>query len=72
VFYGTVVRTPIKELLEQLDHKRFSQVHRSIVINLGAIDRIERDVLGRCQIHLRNHADVLPLSRSFIERFKHM
>jgi len=36
------------------------------------VERIERDVLGRSQIHLRQHADVLPLSRSFAERFRQM
>jgi DNA-binding LytR/AlgR family response regulator len=67
-----LVRTPLKELLEQLNPQRFAQVHRSIIVNLGAIERIERDVLGRSQIHLRNHDDVLPLSRSFSDRFRQM
>jgi DNA-binding LytR/AlgR family response regulator len=67
-----LVRTPLKELLEQLNPQRFAQVHRSIIVNLAAIERIERDVLGRSQIHLRNHADVLPLSRSFSDRFRQM
>jgi DNA-binding LytR/AlgR family response regulator len=67
-----LVRTPLKELLEQLDPQRFAQVHRSILVNLASIERIERDVLGRSQIHLRNHADVLPLSRSFTDRFRQM
>ncbi len=67
-----LVRTPLKELLEQLDPQQFAQVHRSIIVNLAAVERIERDVLGRSQIHLRSHADVLPLSRSFAERFRQM
>lgn len=67
-----LVRTPLKELLEQLDPQRFAQVHRSIIVNLASVERIERDVLGRSQIHLRNHAEVLPLSRSFAERFRQM
>jgi DNA-binding LytR/AlgR family response regulator len=67
-----LVRTPLKELLEQLDPQRFAQVHRSIIVNLASVQHIERDVLGRSQIHLRNHADVLPLSRSFAERFRQM
>lgn len=67
-----LVRTPLKELLEQLNPQRFAQIHRSIIVNLGAVDRIERDVLGRSQLHLRNHVDVLPVSRSFAERFKQM
>jgi DNA-binding LytR/AlgR family response regulator len=67
-----LVRTPLKELLEQLNPQRFAQVHRSIIVNVRSIDRIERDILGRSQVHLRNHADVLPVSRSFADRFKQM
>ena len=67
-----LVRTTLKELLEQLNPQRFAQIHRSVVVNLGAVDRIERDVLGRSEVHLRNHGDVLPVSRSFAERFKQM
>jgi len=67
-----LVRTPLKELLEQLNPQQFAQIHRSIVVNMAAIERIERDVLGRSQIYLRQHADVLPLSRSFVDRFKTM
>jgi DNA-binding LytR/AlgR family response regulator len=67
-----LVRTPLKELLEQLDPQRFAQIHRSIIVNLAAVERIERNGLGRSQMHLRNHVDVLPLSRSFAERFRQM
>lgn len=67
-----LVRTPLKELLERLDPNRFAQVHRSIIVNLPSVERIERDILGRSQIHLRNHSDVLPLSRGFAERFRQM
>ncbi len=67
-----LIRTSLKELLEQLNPQRFAQIHRSIVINLGAVERIERDVLGRSQVHLKQHGDVLPLSRGFAERFKQM
>lgn len=67
-----LVRTPLKELLEQLNPQQFAQVHRSIIVNLASVERIERDVLGRSQIHLRSNGDVLPLSRSFAERFRQM
>jgi DNA-binding LytR/AlgR family response regulator len=67
-----LVRTPLKELLERLNPQRFAQVHRSIIINLAAVERIERDVFGRSQVYLRNHVDVLPVSRTFAERFKQM
>jgi DNA-binding LytR/AlgR family response regulator len=67
-----LVRTPLKELQQRLNPQQFAQVHRSIIVNLASVERIERDVLGRSQIHLRSHADVLPLSRSFAERFRQM
>jgi DNA-binding LytR/AlgR family response regulator len=67
-----LVRTALKELLTQLNARQFLQVHRSIIVNLQAVERIERDLMGRSQIHLRNHADVLPLSRTFADQFKQM
>jgi len=66
------VRTSLKELLDQLDPRKFVQVHRSYIVNLTAVERIERDLLGRSQVYLRTHADVLPLSRNFADRFKTM
>ena len=38
--------------------------------DIRAVLRIERDLLGRSQVYLRGHADVLTVSRSFLARFK--
>ncbi len=67
-----LIRTPLKELLESLDPRDFAQIHRGTLVNLGAIERVERDVLGRCLVHLKDHGDVLPVSRTFAGRFKQM
>jgi DNA-binding LytR/AlgR family response regulator len=67
-----LIRTPLKELLHSLDPTDFAQIHRSTIVNLAAIERLERDVLGRCLVHLKDHADVLPVSRTFVDRFKQM
>jgi len=67
-----LIRTPLKELLNSLNPQHFAQIHRSIVVNLRAVDRIERDLLGRSQLYLRDHAQALPVSRSFAERFRQM
>ena len=67
-----LIRTPLKDLLETLDPRDFAQIHRRTIVNLSAIERVERDVLGRCLVHLRDHADVLPVSRTFATRFKQM
>ena len=67
-----LIRTPLKDLLENLDPRDFAQIHRRTIVNLGAIERLERDVLGRCLVHLKDHADVLPVSRTFAGRFRQM
>jgi DNA-binding LytR/AlgR family response regulator len=67
-----LVRTPLKELLEQLNPAQFAQIHRGTLVNLREIDHIEHDMLGRTQVHLKQAADVLPVSRSYAARFKQM
>lgn len=67
-----VIRLSLKELLAQLDPQQFVQIHRSIIVNLSAVERIERDVLGRTQIHLKAHKEVLPVSRAYAGRFRRM
>jgi DNA-binding LytR/AlgR family response regulator len=67
-----LIRTPLKELLQSLDPKEFAQIHRGTVVNLAAIERVERDVLGRCLVHLKDHPEVLPVSRTFASRFRQM
>ncbi len=67
-----VIRTPLKELIRQLDAQWYAQVHRSYIVSLRAIAFVEKDLFGRHQIHLKEHPDVLPLSRSFAAQFKQM
>jgi DNA-binding LytR/AlgR family response regulator len=47
-------------------------IHRGTIVNLRAIEQVERDVPGRCLVHLKEHADVLPVSRTFAGQFKQM
>jgi DNA-binding LytR/AlgR family response regulator len=67
-----VIRTPLKELIRQLDSRWYAQVHRSYIVSLKAVHFVEKDLFGRYHIHLKEHADVLPLSRSFAAQFKQM
>jgi DNA-binding LytR/AlgR family response regulator len=67
-----VIRTPLRELAEQLDTRQFARIHRGTIVNLAAIERIEGDLLGRRRVHLKGSPDVLTLSRSFAERFRQM
>jgi DNA-binding LytR/AlgR family response regulator len=67
-----LVTLPLKDLLTQLDGSRFAQVHRSTVVNLGAISHVVRGDNETASIHLKGRREVLPVSRSFLHRFKQM
>lgn len=67
-----LIRTPLKELLDQLDQRYFAQIHRGVIVNLRRVERIERDLLGRSKLYLRDHADVLTVSRSYLDQFRQM
>ena len=67
-----IVRTPLKELLEQLDSEQFAQVHRSVVVNLRAISHVTRHDNETADVHLKGRGDVLPVSRNYVHLFRHM
>jgi DNA-binding LytR/AlgR family response regulator len=67
-----VIRTPLKELITQLDTEQFVQVHRSVVVNLRAISHITRGDNETADIHLKARKDVLPVSRSYLHLFRQM
>lgn len=67
-----VVRLALKELVAQLDATQFSQVHRSVVVNLQAVSHIMRGPNETADIHLKRRSDVLPVSRSYLHLFRQM
>jgi DNA-binding LytR/AlgR family response regulator len=67
-----LIRTPLKELLTQLDPDHFVQVHRAVVVNLRAVSHVTRNENETADIHLKGRSDVLPVSRSYLHLFKQM
>lgn len=65
-----LVRTPLKELLTELDANVFWQVHRGTIVNANAIDRAVREGPERLVIHLKQHRDTLVVSRQYFHLFK--
>ncbi|MDE3011607.1 MAG: response regulator transcription factor [Pseudomonadota bacterium] len=65
-----LIRTPLRELAEQLDPEQFWQVHRSSIVNARAVERVERDDAGRLRIRLKGHPEVIEVSRSFSHLFR--
>lgn len=67
-----LIRTPLKELLAQLDAEQFVQVHRSVVVNRRAISHITRDDQERARVFLKGRSEALPVARSYLHLFKQM
>jgi DNA-binding LytR/AlgR family response regulator len=67
-----LVRTPLKELLPQLDANLFWQVHRGTVVRSTAIESVHRDEAGKLHLALRGRAERLPVSRLYAHLFKAM
>jgi len=65
----TLVRTPLKELLAQLDPSRFWQVHRSVVVSERHIASAVRTDEGTMVLTLRGRDEKLPVSRHFQSLF---
>ncbi|HOV20813.1 MAG TPA: LytTR family DNA-binding domain-containing protein [Ottowia sp.] len=67
-----LLRTPLKDLLPQLDADAFWQIHRATVVRADAIDTVQRDEAGRLHLTLRGLAEPLVVSRLYAHRFKAM
>jgi DNA-binding LytR/AlgR family response regulator len=67
-----LIRTPLKELVAQLDATQFAQVHRAVVVNLRAIGHVTRGENETARIHLKARDDVLPVSRHYLHLFRQM
>ena len=66
-----LIRVPLKSLIEQLDPGQFAQVHRGAIVNLEAIERIDRDGAAM-EIHLKGRSERLAVSEAFTRQFRQM
>jgi len=67
-----LIRTPLKELLDQLDPEHFLQVHRSVVVNRRSVSHLTRGDNETATLHLKARDEVLPVSRSYLHYFRQM
>jgi DNA-binding LytR/AlgR family response regulator len=67
-----VIRTPLKDLEQQLDPARFWRVHRGAIVRVGAIERVQRDEHGELVLRLKGQERAVPVSRAYAPRFKVM
>ncbi len=67
-----LIRTPLKDLLPQLDASVFWQVHRGTVVRASAIHSVHRDEAGKLHLQLRQRSERWPVSRLYASRFRAM
>ena len=67
-----LIRTPLKELLQQLNSQTFWQIHRGTVVRATAINRVARDDGGKLTLTLHGSVDKLAVSRLYSHLFKAM
>ncbi|HEY5970667.1 MAG TPA: LytTR family DNA-binding domain-containing protein [Pseudoxanthomonas sp.] len=68
----SLLRKPIRELLDVLDPNVFKQIHRSTIVNLKAIASIARDDSGKGTVRLKSRPETLTVSQPFMALFKNM
>jgi len=67
-----LIRTSLRELLPQLDTRRFWQIHRGTVVRAQAINAVTRDEAGKTQLCLRGLTEKFNVSRLYSHLFKAM
>ena len=67
-----LIRTPLKELIPQLDANEFWQVHRGTLVRASAVHAAVRDANGKFSLALAGRPEKLPVSRLYAHLFKAM
>ena len=66
------LRTPLKELMHQLDADHFWQIHRGTIVNIHQIESAQRELSGRLTLTLKNCKTTLTVSRAYAHLFRQM
>jgi DNA-binding LytR/AlgR family response regulator len=68
--YGTfLMNSSLREMKEKLDPRMFWQIHRSVIVNVGAIDTIYRSFRGALEVKLKDRSELLPVSAAHAHLF---
>lgn len=70
--HSSLIRSSLRELLPQLDHHTFWQIHRSTVVNSRHIHLANKDEAGKITLRLRGSEDKLAVSRVYAHLFRQM
>lgn len=67
-----LLRTPLKDLIAQLDPQQFWQVHRGTIVNVRQIVSAHHDLLNKVTLTLRDRPEKVAVSRSYAHLFRQM
>ena len=70
--HESLIRRPIKELVDELDPKLFWQIHRGTLVNVNAIAGVTRDIAGKLRVKLKNRSETLAVSDPYVHLFRSM
>lgn len=67
-----LMHSSLRQMRELLDPQLFWQIHRSVVVNVGAIDTIFRSFRGTLEVKLKGRDELLPVSAAHVHRFREL
>ncbi|MET0856396.1 MAG: LytTR family DNA-binding domain-containing protein [Telluria sp.] len=68
----SLIRTPLRQLREQLPEAQFWQIHRGMIVAAKFIEATHTDFRGRLMVKLKGRSEQLVVSRNYVEQFKQM
>jgi DNA-binding LytR/AlgR family response regulator len=68
----SLIRTPLKELQDELDPACFWAIHRATIVNANAIAGVTRDFRGRVLVKLKSRSETLLVSDAHMHLFRQM
>jgi len=68
----SLIRRPIRELVQELDPAQFWQIHRGTVINVNAVAGVHRAIGGQLRVKLKERKETLSVSDPYVHLFRSM
>jgi DNA-binding LytR/AlgR family response regulator len=67
-----LIRTPLRQLREQLDAQQFWQIHRGAIVAARHVAGTRTDFRGRLLVRLKGRPEELVVSRNYADLFRQM
>lgn len=67
-----LIRTPMRQLRDQLDPQQFWQIHRGVIVAARHVAGTRTDFRGRLLVRLKGRDEQLVVSRNYADMFRQM